>query len=134
MSWFAAIRRIAIWPGDPQDDVDLSAAVASPQQQLVIRIDPATGRLGLFPDDYPPTGPEAWQRDGQRLNDYVFRVPTDGSPLCIGSREACHRAWPGSAARSPRALIGQGHAVHRIRRHAACRWGELLDRNRRRTI
>lgn len=71
--------------GDPQDDVDLSAAIASPQQQQVIRADPATGKLGLFPDDYPPGG-DAWQRDGKRLNDYVFRVPTDGNPLCIGSR------------------------------------------------
>jgi len=73
-------------PGDPQDDVDLSAAAASPQQQQVIRADSATGKFGLFPDDYPPTPPDVWQRTGTRMNNYVFRVPVDGTPLCIGSR------------------------------------------------
>jgi hypothetical protein len=73
-------------PGDPQDEVDLRAAVASPQQQQVVRIDPATGKLGLFPDDYPSSSSDMWQRDCKRLNDYVFRVPSDDTPLCIGSR------------------------------------------------
>jgi len=72
--------------GDPQDEVDLSAAAAAPQQQQVIRVDPVTGKLGLFPDDYPPTAPDVWQRSGTRMNEYVFRVPPDANPLCIGSR------------------------------------------------
>jgi len=74
-------------PGDPQDDVDLGAAAAAPQRQQVIRTDPASGQLGLFPDDYPSTPPEVWQRSGTRMNEYVFRVPADGTPLCIGSRD-----------------------------------------------
>lgn len=30
--------------------------------------------------------PESWQRSGTGMSNYVFRAPTDGSPLCIGSR------------------------------------------------
>jgi len=71
-------------PGDPLDAVDLSGADGS---QQVIRRDPATGQFGLFRDDYPPTDPEEWQRDGMHLDQFVFRVPTDGSPMCIGSRK-----------------------------------------------
>lgn len=29
---------------------------------------------------------ETWQRSGTDMANYVFRAPTDGSPLCIGSR------------------------------------------------
>jgi len=71
-------------PGDPLDAVDLSGANAS---QQVIRRDPATGKFGLFPDDYPLTDPQEWQRDGTHLDQFVFRVPADGSPMCIGSRQ-----------------------------------------------
>lgn len=28
----------------------------------------------------------SWQRSGSHMGDYVFRTPTDGSPLCMGSR------------------------------------------------
>ena len=65
----------------------MSAATAAPQRRQVIRVDPATGKLGVFPDDYPSTGPDVWQRSGTWMDDYVFRVPADGTPLCIGSRK-----------------------------------------------
>lgn len=39
-------------PGDPLDSVDLAPAAIRPLRQ-VIRLDPATGTLGVFPDDDP---------------------------------------------------------------------------------
>lgn len=73
--------------GDPQDQVDLSAA-AGPSEQQVIRLDPTSGRYKLVADDYPTTAPGVWQRDGTRLQEFVFRVPTGGNPLCIGTRRS----------------------------------------------
>jgi len=78
-------------PGDPLDEVDLTLAAVEPRQQ-VIRRDSETGTMGVFADDDPITGPGVWQRAGTRLDQYVFRVPEDGSPLCIGAR---HEAVPG---------------------------------------
>lgn len=72
-------------PGDPQDEVDLSPAASGSTQQ-VIQLDPASGKYILTADDYPTTAPGVWQRDGVRLHEFVFRVPTDGNPLCIGTR------------------------------------------------
>lgn len=73
--------------GDPQDEVDLSPAASGSTQQ-VIRLDPASGKYILTADDYPTTAPGVWQRDGVRLHEFVFRVPTDGNPLCIGTRSS----------------------------------------------
>jgi hypothetical protein len=72
-------------PGDPQDAVDLTPAAGGKLQQ-VIRIDPATGRYGLFEDDYPVTGSDIWQRDGTGIDQFVFRVPASDDPVCIGAR------------------------------------------------
>ncbi len=72
-------------PGDPQDTADLSTAGGSAEQQI-IRIDPVSGKYVLTQDDYPTTAPGVWQRDGTRLREFVFRVPKDGNPLCIGTR------------------------------------------------
>lgn len=70
---------------DPQDQVDLSAAAGRAEQQ-VIKLDHVSGRYILTSDDYPTTAPGVWQRDGTRLHEFVFRVPKDGNPLCIGTR------------------------------------------------
>jgi len=72
-------------PGDPQDGVDLSMVGGSAEQQ-VVQIDPISGKYVLTRDDYPTTAPGVWQRDGTRLHEFVFRVPKDGNPLCIGTR------------------------------------------------
>ena len=79
-------------PGDPQDTVDLAPAAAHRQQQ-VIRIDPATGRYGLFPDDYPMTGLRDWQRDGTGIHQFVFRAPTNDDPVCIGAATSRPRGF-----------------------------------------
>ena len=72
-------------PGDPLDSVDMAPAVAKSSQQVIKR-DPATGAMGIFPDDDPVTGPGIWQRAGTRIDQYVFSTPEDGTPLCIGAR------------------------------------------------
>ena len=70
--------------GDPQDAVDLSAATDGHPQ--TIRVNAATGKLALVPDDYPETGPLIWQRAAQRMDQYVFRTPSGGDTVCIGAR------------------------------------------------
>lgn len=72
-------------PGDPLDSVDMAPAAAQSRQQVIKR-DPATGVLGVFPDDDPVTGPGVWQRAGTRMDRYVFRVPEGAAPLCVGAR------------------------------------------------
>jgi hypothetical protein len=84
--------RCRVWPGDPLDSVDLAPAAAESRQQVLKR-DPATGAMGVFPDDDPITGPGVWQRAGTRMDQYVFRVPRDGTPLCIGARSRQSPGW-----------------------------------------
>jgi hypothetical protein len=72
--------------GDPADAVDTAHKPGDPDAQ-VIRPDWKNGTLGLFLDDYPVTGPTFWQRNGAQLDDFRFRVPDNGSPLCIGSKQ-----------------------------------------------
>ena len=68
-------------PGDPLD-----AVKNLPDHWVTLRLEPdnkvviATDAL-RFEDDV-----RTWQRSGKNMGDYVFRVPTDGTPLCIGSR------------------------------------------------
>lgn len=76
-------------PDDPLDEVDMAPAAVKPLQQVVKR-DSATGAWGVFTDDDPVTGPGIWQRAGKRMDQYVFRAPRDGTPLCIGAAEK----WP----------------------------------------
>ena len=86
------IPRCRAMPGDPLDSVDLAAAAARSQQQVIKR-DPVTGAMGVFPDDDPVTGPGVWQRAGTRMDQFVFRVPQDGKPLCIGARSTDSPGW-----------------------------------------
>lgn len=79
-------------PGDPLDSVDMAPAAAKPRQQVIKR-DSATGLFGIFPDDDPITGPGIWQRAGTRMDQYIFRVPEDGMPMCIGARNKGPQGW-----------------------------------------
>jgi len=72
-------------PDDAQDMVDLAPAAAHALQQT-IRLDASTGSYALVPDDYPSGDPLQWQRAGTRIDQFVFRVPADDNPVCIGSR------------------------------------------------
>jgi len=95
-------------PGDPQDAVDLRAAASGRRQ--TIRIDPATGQYALVEDDYPETGPEVWQRAAQHMDQFVFRTPANGDPICIGVRT--------------RSMVGEAQ----LRRAFAARpyWGKYM--------
>jgi hypothetical protein len=78
-------------PRDPLDDF-----VAKPDNRSVPQVlkrDPATGLFGLFTDDYPLTGPGVWQRVGTGFDQYLFRAPEDGTPLCIGARSKGPVGW-----------------------------------------
>jgi hypothetical protein len=79
-------------PGDPLDSVDMAPAAAEARQQVIKR-DPATGAWGILPDDDPVTGLGVWQRAGTRMDQYVFRVPEDGMPMCIGARSDGPHGW-----------------------------------------
>jgi hypothetical protein len=78
--------------GDPLDSIDMAPAAAETRQQVIKR-DSATGAWGIFPDDDPVTGPGIWQRAGTRMDQYLFRVPEDGSPMCIGARSNGPHGW-----------------------------------------
>jgi hypothetical protein len=86
------LPRCRIGPGDPLDSIDMAPAAAQERQQVIKR-DPATGAFGIFPDDDPVTGPGVWQRAGTRMDQYVFRAPDDGNPLCIGARNGGPHGW-----------------------------------------
>jgi len=72
--------------GDPQDVVDVSSALIDGRRQQTVRQNPANGRYALTPDDFPISGPLVWQRAGTRIQDFVFRTPSDAKPICIGAR------------------------------------------------
>ncbi len=68
--------------GDPFDTVPVPRGIGV---QSVIGPD-ATGTVRWHPDDEPILGPSVWQRTGNAIGDYRFRVPADGTkPLCIGA-------------------------------------------------
>ncbi|NYT39818.1 hypothetical protein HZY97_03550 [Sphingomonas sp. R-74633] len=67
--------------GDPIDAVPVPQGIRT---QSVIAPD-ATGTIRWRDDDEPILGPAVWQRTGNAIGDYRFRVPTDGKPLCIGA-------------------------------------------------
>jgi hypothetical protein len=83
--------RCQIRPGDPLDDFAVDPATGSVPQ--VLKRDPGTGLMGQFIDDYPLTGPGIWQRVGTGIDQYRFRAPEDGTPLCIGARSEGPRGW-----------------------------------------
>ncbi len=76
-------------PGDPFDAVN----VRNPANWNQVIVADSKGRFRLTQDFDPVTGPVAWQRAGTGINSYVFRVPTDDTPLCMGSRGAPDRSF-----------------------------------------
>jgi hypothetical protein len=75
---------------DPLEAVDYRRASGF---QQMLRPNPRTGALGFFEDDDPITAEGAWDRAGTWLGDYVYRVPRDGTPLCIGGMARHPRGW-----------------------------------------
>lgn len=77
----SAVPRCTRREGDPIDAVQVPLGI---RNQSVIGPD-ATGVIRLHDDDEPVLGPAVWQRAGNAIGDYRFRVPEDGKPLCIGA-------------------------------------------------
>jgi len=70
--------------GDFHDPLDAIEVDSSLQQWVVAADEHGVIRARL--DDDPITGPDYWQRAGNAIGSYLFRSPSDGSPLCIGGR------------------------------------------------
>jgi len=80
--------------GDPLDEVDVSPAFTTGQARRQSAIVPiGTGELRFVRDREQVTGPTFWQRAGTGLDQYVFRAPTDGTPMCIGARWSHPEGW-----------------------------------------
>ncbi len=67
--------------GDPLDAVNVSP----PEPGNHVVMPDGHGSYSLVRDFVPVTGPDVWQRSGQGMDSYVYRVPTDGTPMCMGS-------------------------------------------------
>lgn len=70
--------------GDPLDKVNVSASSENPLRQSVVEPN-GGGGYRFDVDDEPVTGPDFWQRAGRGLDQYVFRAPPNGRPMCIGA-------------------------------------------------
>lgn len=81
--------RCAPRPGDPADALAARPGIG---EQSVVAVD-AAGAAVLVKDREQLTGPGHWQRVGNAVGDYVFRVPADGSPMCIGARIPHPNGW-----------------------------------------
>lgn len=67
--------------GDPLD-----AATDLPDRWVTLRLKPGN-KVAVVTDGLHFEGDVGtWQRSGKAMGDYVFRVPVDGTPLCMGSR------------------------------------------------
>ena len=77
------LPRCARRPDDPLDRVDV-ARVPRGRQMMIARASP--DQPFALARDTDPIGGADWQRAGTALQDYTFRAPDDGTPLCIGSR------------------------------------------------
>ena len=70
--------------GDPLDKVNVTPFDGKPRLSEVVPV--GTGRFALEANDERITGPDFWQRVGVGIDQYVFRAPRGGRPMCIGGR------------------------------------------------
>ncbi len=80
--------------GDPLDEVDATPAFLADgvrQQSEIVPI--GADRFVFRRDRETTTGPTFWQRAGTGIDQYVFRAPSDGTPMCIGSRVGHPEGW-----------------------------------------
>jgi len=76
-------------PGDP---VDLVRVRGGRTDQRVIAPD-RKGVLKWQSDREEVSGPETWQRAGNGIGQYVFRVPENGDQMCIGAAVTSPSGW-----------------------------------------
>lgn len=82
-------------PGEPMDQF-MQTGPISTADYFSVRPDDAGGFRYVSERRHPDlwyTSPDYWQRAGMAIPDFVFRVPTDGTPLCIGARTKSPRGW-----------------------------------------
>jgi len=72
--------------GDPLDDVDASPKFTQGQVRRQGAVVPVDEGYRLVRDREQITGPTFWQRAGTGIDQYVFRAPPEGTPMCIGAR------------------------------------------------
>jgi hypothetical protein len=70
---------------EPLDSFDASP-FGKRSQSVVLPV--GNGKFALLPDEEQVTGPTYWQRVGTGIDQYIFRAPSNGSPLCIGAKGA----------------------------------------------
>lgn len=91
--------------GDPADRVPVRSVKTD---QRVIAPD-KRGVLTWQADREQVSGPDVWQRAGNGIGQYVFRVPDNGDPMCIGAATPAPSGW-GQLRRivtTTRAMIGR---------------------------
>lgn len=76
--------------GDPADAVHVPVAYTA---QRVIAPDKKTGQLSWQIDREQMSGPDVWQRAGTGIGQYIFRVPEDDTPMCIGAAVEFPSGW-----------------------------------------
>lgn len=82
-----AIPHCKALPGDPED-----ALPATPAGKLVTIVpDEQNGGYRIIPNmkDGRPSvkaSPDLWLRSGDALSNFIFRMPHDGTPYCIGKK------------------------------------------------
>lgn len=77
-------RRCTKLRNDPLNSVNATPIDGHRQQSEIV----SDGRGGyvLQQEQETITGADFWTRAGTAIDDYVFRAPTNGAPLCIGAR------------------------------------------------
>jgi hypothetical protein len=85
-------RRCRPLPNDPLDKVDVRPRLGErPYQGAIVPL--GDGKYAFGPSREIVTGPDFWQRTGTGIDQYVFRSPTDGSPMCIGANFPDPHTW-----------------------------------------
>lgn len=72
-------RRMA---GDPLDRINTSAPYG--QRSRIAVVPNGAGGFAVEQDTEQVTGPDFWQRVGIGIDQYLFRSPSHGRPMCIG--------------------------------------------------
>lgn len=80
-------------PDDPADRVSMTQSMGGlGKQSEIVRL--ANGRYIFHEaDEDSITGPDFWARTGTGFDQYVYRVPTDGRPMCIGASAPDLHTW-----------------------------------------
>lgn len=94
---------------DPVNSVDATPPDGVRRQSEIVPF--GNGKFVFQPEEEEPvTGPVFWARTGTGIDQYIFRTPTSGAPLCIGAKWSDPEGW-GQLRRIVDAAPYQGHRV-----------------------